>query len=104
MAIGGRGVISVASNEIPAEMAAMVEAAERGDYAAARTLHHRLLPLLLVNFVESNPGPVKFAMAATGLCELVYRLPMVPPRPAAQEKIVTVLRQLGIATVATSAA
>ena len=77
MAIGGRGVISVASNEIPAEMVQMVEAAERGDFAAARAVHTRILPLMLINFVESNPMPVKAAMAAMGLLEEVYRLPMV---------------------------
>ncbi len=96
MAIGGRGIISVASNEVPAEMSQMVEAAERNDWAAARALHHRLLPLLLVNFVESNPGPVKFAMAAMGLCEEVYRLPMVPPRPASKEKILAALAEAGL--------
>jgi len=100
MSVGGRGIISVASNEVPAEMVRMVEAAERGDYQRARTVHQRLLPLLLGNFVESNPGPVKFAMAAMGLCELVYRLPMVPPRPAAQEKLLAVLNELGIAVEA----
>jgi 4-hydroxy-tetrahydrodipicolinate synthase len=96
MAIGGRGLISVASNTIPAAMAQMVEAAERGDYAKARQMHQRLVPLMLGNFIESNPGPVKFAMAAMGLCEEVYRLPMVPPRPASQEKIVAFLKELGI--------
>jgi 4-hydroxy-tetrahydrodipicolinate synthase len=96
MAIGGRGVISVASNTIPAEMAKMVEAAERGDYAAARQMHQRLVPLMLGNFVESNPGPVKFAMATMGLCEEVYRLPMVSPRPASQEKIIAFLKELDI--------
>ncbi len=94
MAIGGRGLISVASNSIPAEMAKMVEAAERGDYAAARQMHQRLVPLMLGNFVESNPGPVKFAMAVMGLCEEVYRLPMVSPRPASQEKIIAFLKEL----------
>jgi len=98
MAIGGRGIISVASNSIPAEMAQMVEAAEAGDYAAARAMHHRLLPLLLVNFVESNPGPVKFAMAAMGLCEEVFRLPMVSPRPAAKDRILAVMAELGLNT------
>lgn len=98
MAIGGRGLISVASNAVPAEMAQLVEAAERGDYAAARQLHHRLVPLMLGNFVESNPGPVKFAMAAMGLCEEVYRLPMVSPRPASQDKIRAFLKELGIDT------
>ena len=96
MAIGGRGLISVASNSVPAEIAQMVEAAERGDFAAARQMHHRLVPLMLGNFVESNPGPVKFAMAAMGLCEEVYRLPMVTPRPASQEKILAFLKELGI--------
>jgi 4-hydroxy-tetrahydrodipicolinate synthase len=100
MAIGGRGIISVASNEIPAEMAQMVEAAERGDFAAARALHHRLLPLLLGNFVEPNPIPVKFAMAAMGLCEEVYRLPMVPPRPASKERMLGVLAELGMVAAA----
>ena len=69
MAIGGRGIISVASNEVPAEMVQMVEAAERGDFAAARHWHEKLLPIMQINFVESSPGPVKFAMAAMGLCE-----------------------------------
>jgi 4-hydroxy-tetrahydrodipicolinate synthase len=96
MAVGGRGLISVASNEIPAEMVAMVEAAERGDYAAARTVHNRILPLMLGNFVESNPGPVKFAMASMGLCEEVFRLPMVSPRAASQQKILAILKELGV--------
>ena len=99
MAIGGHGIISVASNEVPAEMVQMVEAAERADFTAARHWHHKLLPLMQINFVESNPGPVKFAMAAMGLCELSYRLPMVPPRPASQEKILAVLRDLGLPVV-----
>jgi 4-hydroxy-tetrahydrodipicolinate synthase len=96
MAVGGRGVISVASNEIPGEMVAMVEAAERGDYAAARAVHTRIVPLMLGNFVESNPGPVKFAMAAMGLCEDVFRLPMVSPRPASQQKLLDILKELGL--------
>ena len=103
MAIGGRGIISVASNEIPAEMVQMVEAAERGDFATARRWHHRLLPLMQVNFIESSPGPVKFAMAAMGLCEEAYRLPMVPPRPPSQEKILNVLRDFGLPIVAAGA-
>jgi 4-hydroxy-tetrahydrodipicolinate synthase len=96
MAIGGRGIISVASNEVPAEMVQMVEAAEKGDFAAARHWHEKLLPIMQINFVESSPGPVKFAMAAMGLCEEAYRLPMVPPRPASQEKILVVLKELGL--------
>src|SRR5918996_2948650 len=102
MAVGGRGIISVASNEIPAEMSQMVEAAERGDFATARQIHTRLLPLLLGNFIESNPGPVKFAMAAMGLCEDVFRLPMVSPRPAAKDKLLGILKELGLPVVAGS--
>ncbi len=100
MAMGGRGIISVASNEIPAEMSQLVEAAERGDYQTARKIHTKILPLMLGNFIESNPGPVKFAMAAMGLCEEVFRLPMVSPRPASQEKILAILRELGLPVVA----
>ena len=96
MAVGGRGIISVAGNEIPAEMSRLVELAEQGDYAGARALHQRLLPLLLVNFIESNPIPVKSAMASMGLLEEVYRLPMVPPRPASKQRIDAVLQSLGI--------
>ena len=100
MSIGGRGLISVASNEIPAEMAQMVEAAEKGDFATARQMHQKLLPLLLVNFIESSPGPVKFAMAALGLCEEIYRLPMVPIKEASKEKTLGVLRELGLSVAA----
>jgi 4-hydroxy-tetrahydrodipicolinate synthase len=96
MAVGGRGIISVASNEIPAEMSRLVELAERGDFAGARALHQRLLPLMQINFIESNPIPVKSAMASLGLLEEVYRLPMVPPRPASKQKIEAVLQSLGI--------
>ena len=94
MAVGGRGVISVASNLAPSEMAQIVEMAENGDYAGARKLHSWLLPLCQVNFVESNPIPVKAAMAAMGLLEENYRLPMVPPSPAAREKVLRVLQNL----------
>lgn len=96
MSIGGRGVICVVSNEVPRQMSQMVEAAERGDFAAARTIHHNLLPLMLVNFCESNPIPVKAAMAAMGLLDEAYRLPMVPPRAESRAKIVSVLNQLGL--------
>jgi 4-hydroxy-tetrahydrodipicolinate synthase len=94
MAVGGRGIISVASNQIPAEMVEMVDAAERGDFAAARAVHARILPLMQINFVEANPGPVKAAMAAMGLLEEVYRLPMVSPRSESREKILHVLKSL----------
>lgn len=96
MAIGGRGIISVASNEIPAEMSRLVELAEAGDFAGARALHQRILPLMQINFVESNPIPVKSAMASMGLLEEVYRLPMVPPAPASKKRIDAVLQSLGL--------
>jgi len=104
MALGGHGIISVASNEVPAEMVQLVEAFERGALAEARHWHNKLLPLMQVNFVESNPGPVKFAMAAMGLCEEVFRLPAVSPRRASQEKVLGVLRDLGLPVVAGSGA
>jgi 4-hydroxy-tetrahydrodipicolinate synthase len=100
MAIGGRGIISVCSNQIPREMADLVETAERGDFAAARTLHQRLLGLMQVNFCESSPGPVKFSMAQMGLCAEVFRLPMVAPRASSREKVLAVMRELGLPVVA----
>jgi 4-hydroxy-tetrahydrodipicolinate synthase len=92
MAVGGRGIVSVAANEAPAEMAQLVEHAERNDFAAARRVHADLLPLMMVNFIESNPIPVKSAMAEMGLLEEVYRLPMVAPREASRAKIRQVLQ------------
>ena len=96
MAVGGRGLISVASNEAPSEIVQMVEAAERNDFAAARAIHARLMPLMQVNFMEPNPIPVKAALAAMGLLEEIYRLPLVPPKPESREKIIRVLRDLGL--------
>jgi 4-hydroxy-tetrahydrodipicolinate synthase len=102
MAVGGHGIISVAANEIPAEMVEMVELAEHNDFTAARQVHARILPLMSVNFIESNPGPVKAAMAAMGLVKEIYRLPMVSPRAESKEKIVKVLKQLGLLNVVIS--
>src|SRR5262245_46527738 len=82
IALGGRGIISVVSNEIPAEMTQLAQACLRGDYDAARAIQRKYLPLMNVNFVESNPIPVKAAMAAMGLLEPVWRLPMCPPSDA----------------------
>jgi 4-hydroxy-tetrahydrodipicolinate synthase len=96
MAVGARGVISVASNEAPGEMARLVEAAERNDFAAAREVHSRLLPLMLANFAESNPIPVKAAMAQMGLLEETYRLPMVPPRAETRERLARVLAAVAL--------
>jgi 4-hydroxy-tetrahydrodipicolinate synthase len=92
MAVGGKGIISVASNEVPAQMARMVELTERNDFAAARKVHAALLPLMTINFIESNPIPVKCAMAAMGLLEETYRLPMVPASESSRARIKEVLR------------
>jgi 4-hydroxy-tetrahydrodipicolinate synthase len=96
IALGGRGIVSVASNEIPSEMTQIAQAALRNDFETARKLQRRYLPLLNVNFVESNPMPVKAAMALMGLLEPVFRLPMVPPTPASMAKIAKVLESLGM--------
>jgi 4-hydroxy-tetrahydrodipicolinate synthase len=94
MSVGGKGLISVASNEAPGDMARLVEACERNDWNEARALNKRLLPLMTVNFIESSPGPVKMAMARMGLLEEVYRLPMVSPREESRKKIEQVLSEL----------
>jgi 4-hydroxy-tetrahydrodipicolinate synthase len=91
MAVGGHGIISVISNEAPAEMARMVDLAAGGDFNGARRIHHQLMPLMSANFVESNPIPVKAAMAAMGLLEEVYRLPIVPPLDASRQRILAAL-------------
>lgn len=96
IALGGKGIISVASNEIPGEMTELAQAALAGNFERARELQRRFLPLMEVNFVESNPIPVKAAMAAMGLLEPVYRLPMCPPAAASQQKIKAVLEQLNL--------
>jgi 4-hydroxy-tetrahydrodipicolinate synthase len=96
IALGGRGIISVASNEIPAEMTAIARAALDGDFPKARALQRRWLPLMEMNFIEANPIPVKAAMAHMGLLELVYRLPMTPPSQANSERIAAVLKSAGL--------
>ena len=97
MALGGVGVISVVSNEVPTEMATLVDSAARGDFAGARAVHERLLPLMQINFVESNPIPVKAALVEMGVLPAAhYRLPLVPPQPASLERIAEVLRSLGL--------
>jgi 4-hydroxy-tetrahydrodipicolinate synthase len=96
IALGGRGLISVASNEIPAEMTKLVQAALAGDYGTARAIQQKFFALMDVNFIEANPIPVKAAMAAMGLLDPVWRLPMVPPSAANQAKIEQVLEPLGL--------
>jgi 4-hydroxy-tetrahydrodipicolinate synthase len=96
IALGGRGVISVVSNEIPAEMSQMVHLALANQFAEAREIHRRFHPLMEINFVESNPGPVKAAMAEMGLLEPAWRLPLVAPQPANQARIHNVLESLAL--------
>jgi 4-hydroxy-tetrahydrodipicolinate synthase len=96
IALGGKGIISVASNEIPAEMTALARCCLNGDFARARALYRRFLPLMEVNFIESNPGPVKSAMAMMGLLEPVWRLPLVEPTETSRQRIAQVLEQAGL--------
>jgi len=96
IALGGRGVISVVSNEIPGEMTELTQACLKNDFAAARRIQARFLPLMNVNFVESNPIPVKAAMAVLGLLEPVYRLPMCAPSAASQARIEKVIESVGL--------
>ena len=96
IALGGRGLISVVSNEIPAEMTQLVRYCLENNFEQARYLQQRFLPLMEVNFIETSPIPVKAAMAAMGLLEAVWRLPLCPPRPENEEKIRGVLECLGL--------
>jgi 4-hydroxy-tetrahydrodipicolinate synthase len=94
VALGGCGVISVVSNEIPAEMTELTRRALRGDFAGAREIHRRYHPLMEINFVESNPIPVKAALAEMGLLEPVWRLPLVPPKAENRARIRAALETL----------
>jgi 4-hydroxy-tetrahydrodipicolinate synthase len=101
IALGGGGVISVVSNEIPADMARLTRLALDGDFPAAREIHRRVHPLMEVNFVESNPIPVKAAMAQMGLLEAVWRLPLVAPKAESETRIRAVLESLDLLNTAT---
>lgn len=96
IALGGVGVISVASNEVPYAMSRMTSLALEGDYHGAREMHRRLHALMEINFVESNPGPVKAALGLMGLLDPIFRLPAVPPRAESLRKIEKVLSELGL--------
>jgi 4-hydroxy-tetrahydrodipicolinate synthase len=96
IALGGRGVISVVSNEIPVDMTRLVHLALQGDFTAARAIHRRFHSLMDINFIESNPIPAKAALAEMGLLEPVWRLPLVAPKDENRERIRTVLRSLGL--------
>lgn len=97
MALGGVGLISVASNEIPAEMSKLCELAAAGDFAGARAVHRKYLNLMDVNFAETSPGPVKYAMAKMGLLEPNYRLPMVSVTAQTAARVDAVLAELDLA-------
>jgi 4-hydroxy-tetrahydrodipicolinate synthase len=94
MAMGAEGVISVASNQVPRLMHDLTAACARGDFAEGRRIHHRLLRLFTVNFVESSPIPVKTSLALMGLCEETLRLPLVPPLESTREALRAALREL----------
>ncbi|HEY5402281.1 MAG TPA: 4-hydroxy-tetrahydrodipicolinate synthase [Pyrinomonadaceae bacterium] len=96
IALGGDGLISVASNEIPGLMNQLVDLALSGNWDEARSLHYRLLPLLEANFIESSPGPVKAAMAMMGLIEENFRLPLVPIQEKSRVRLHEVLRELDL--------
>ena len=96
MSLGGRGVISVVSNQIPGEMTQLAQACLRGDFETARQIQRRYLPLMNVNFIEANPIPVKAAMAMMGLLEPVYRLPMCPANDTSLKRIEAVLEAAGL--------
>lgn len=96
IALGGEGLISVASNEAPELMARMVDLALEGDWDRARELHNRLLPLMEVNFIESSPGPVKAALAMMGMIEENYRLPLVPIQNKSKARVREVISELGL--------
>lgn len=96
ISLGGAGVISVASNEVPYAMARMVSLCLEGDFPGACEMHRRLHPLMEINFIESNPGPVKAALAMMGQLEPAFRLPVVAPRADSLKKIEKVLLDLGL--------
>jgi len=96
IALGGKGIVSVASNEISDLMSRMTDWALDGNWAEARELHYRILPLMEINFIESSPGPVKAAMAMMGLLEENFRLPLVPITEKSRVQIREVINELGL--------
>jgi 4-hydroxy-tetrahydrodipicolinate synthase len=96
IALGGVGIISVASNEIPREMAEMTRAALNNDWNTARSIHRKYLPLMQANFIESNPLPVKAVLAMMGKIEEVYRLPLLPMRRDTRSKLQKIANEAGL--------
>jgi 4-hydroxy-tetrahydrodipicolinate synthase len=103
IAVGGVGIISVASNEIPGPMTRLAHLALDGNYDEARKLSAHLLPLMQINFIETSPIPVKAALAMMGMIEEVYRLPLVPIKPENRAKLEKVLVAQGLFTKSTAA-
>lgn len=96
MALGAHGVISVVSNQIPGPMAELCGRCLAGDFAGARRVHRRWLPLMDANFFETNPGPVKFSMAEMGLLEDRCRLPLTAVSPGNRRRVLEVMRTVGL--------
>jgi 4-hydroxy-tetrahydrodipicolinate synthase len=96
ISLGGVGIVSVASNEIPHEMAAMTRAALANDWAAARSLQRKYLPLMEANFIESSPLPVKAVLAMMGKIEEVYRLPLLPMRRDTRSRLQKIVTDVGL--------
>ena len=96
IALGGVGIISVASNEIPREMAEMTRAALNNDWATARSIHRKYVALMLANFIESNPLPVKAVLSMMGKIEEVYRLPLLPMRRDTRSKLQRIASEAGL--------
>ncbi len=100
IALGGVGIISVASNEIPREMAEMTRAAMNNDWDTARRIHRKFLALMQANFIESNPLPVKAVLAMMGKIEEVYRLPLLPMRRDTRSRLQKIAVDAGVITKA----
>jgi 4-hydroxy-tetrahydrodipicolinate synthase len=96
ISLGGVGIVSVASNEIPKEMAEMSRAALAGDWITARKLHRKYLPLMQANFLESNPMPVKCVLAMMGRIEENYRLPMLRVKPETKSRLEKIAKDVGL--------
>jgi 4-hydroxy-tetrahydrodipicolinate synthase len=94
--LGGVGIISVVSNEIPAEMTRLTQAALANKWDMARLIFRKYLPLMQANFMESNPGPAKAVLSMMGRIEEVYRLPIVPMRPENRTKLEKVITEVGL--------
>lgn len=95
-AIGGKGVVSVASNLIPREMMLMIRTCLDGDLEGARSIHYRLLPFFKAVFLETNPIPIKYALHLKGMIEEAYRLPLCPMDDSKKGKCKEILEELGL--------